>query len=1240
MAAIALLALIPATECLVAPRRPRLGASAPSGGDARYYLGIDLSTQSCTAIVVDAALDVAHRASVNFDASFPAYGTSNGMHATDDGVATSPVAMWLDGLDAVLELIPASLRQQVDGVSFSGQQHGSVYWSAAAAARLAGGARARRAAARGPHTKRARGRPIPRASGGFREALAPEAFAVADAPIWADASTQDQCDALEAALGGPGASRRRDGGTLLAMLHASRSGQSLSAAARAPRAANLFRAPAFPASAEDPALEGLETLLWQPHGRRRARRLADERAAAARARAAEPLEPRVLLRRAAVLLAVPTGARRALGVAPGLRPGARRRAARLGPLRRAPPGLRAPPARAAAAAPGDDGGGGGGGGGAYETVLRMHPAWAAKLRGTVRAWRARRDVEAAQRRKENKKKRREKSDEKARRKAAAAAPAPAPDVDTDAYTLGYDYLPAFSYSTAFSYSYDDDSTNDDCSCSTDDSAATTATICVLRDTTVCWGNLHRYIERTGTSPFDDIQGGRFGAPALGDLDDDGDLDLVVGEEDGIVSAVLKYYENIGNATSPTYEAVTGAASPFYGIDVGWRRKPALADVDGDGDLDLVVGDDDRALNYYENVGSAASPSYKEVDGDASPFDGIWVGEGCGHALGDVDGDGDLDLFVCAFNYYENVGSAASPSYKEVDGDASPFGVIGGSWPALADLDGDGDLDLVVGEYFGALYYYENVGSAASPSYAAVTGSANPFDGIDVGYDIAPALADLDGDGDLDLVVGRNYGALYYYEIVGPAASPNYAALTGTASPFDGIDVGDDIAPALADLDGDGDLDLVVGEEDGALNYFENVGSAASPSYVAVTGTANPFDGIDVGDYSAPAFGDVDGDGDLDLVVGCGMPSNSWDDNEKNGVLYYYENIGSAASPTYAAVTGAANPFDGIDVGYDSKPAFADLDDDGDLDLVVGKYDGALYYYENIGSAASPSYEAVNGSANPFDGIDVGYNSAPALADLDGDGDLDLFVGESTGVLNYYMNVGSATAPSYAAVPGTANPFDGVNVGFRGKPAFADLDGDGDLDLVVGEYFGGLNFFANGYCTQGDTACRKKGLCDLTNVVFAEASCQCLGGFDHEVPGEIEQCGECQAGFYGKTCEPCPQGGDEDPNAPRLTDTCGVAGSGRSRGKCDDGVRGDGTCACFGDVFSGSGCTEGTCPAGTVETATFDGYYNNAACTPCAAPFYAPDAGATSCKLADAGFFVDSLGASKQVACDAGKYSGS
>ncbi|KAK7233307.1 hypothetical protein SO694_00109010 [Aureococcus anophagefferens] len=451
---------------------------------------------------------------------------------------------------------------------------------------------------------------------------------------------------------------------------------------------------------------------------------------------------------------------------------------------------------------------------------------------------------------------------------------------------------------------------------------------------MCWGNYHSMVEVIVDSPFDGIDVGGDSAPALVDLDGDGDLDLVVGEKYG----TLYYYENVGSAASPSYEAVTGTASPFDGIDVGLHSAPAFADVDGDGDLDLVVGEEEGALYYYENVGSAASPTYAARTGTASPFDGIKVG-----------------------------------------------GNYGRSAPALADVDGDGDLDLVVGEGFGALYYYETVGSAASPSYAAVTGTASPFDGIDVGNRerSTPALADLDGDGDLDLVVGDRFYGLFYYENVGSAASPSYTAArssewpylsltekTGTANPFEGIDVGtstydvgiSDIAPALADLDGDGDLDLVVGDgyggPPGALYYYENVGNATSPTYAAVTGTANPFDGMYFWANSAPAFADLDGDGDLDLVVG-----------EYDGGIYYYENVGSAASPSYAAVTGTANPFDGIDVGT-SKLTFADLDGDGDLDLVVGAGDGVLYYYENVGDAASPSYAAVTGTASPVDGMDT------------------------------------------------------------------------------------------------------------------------------------------------------------------------------------------------------------------------------------------------------------------------------
>jgi Ca2+-binding RTX toxin-like protein len=323
------------------------------------------------------------------------------------------------------------------------------------------------------------------------------------------------------------------------------------------------------------------------------------------------------------------------------------------------------------------------------------------------------------------------------------------------------------------------------------------------------------------------------------------------------------------------------------------------------------------------------------------------------------------------------------------------------------------------------------------------------------------------------------------------SQPSFAQATGTANPFDGIDVGSASAPTLADLDGDGDLDAVVGEFDGTLKYFLNTGSATAPAFTEQTGTANPFNGVDVGFFSASTLADLDGDGDLDAVVG-----------EGGGTLKYFLNTGSTAVPVFVEQTGAANPFDGIAVGGSSTPALADLDGDGDLDAVVGQnLGGTLNYLLNTGSSTAPVFVEQTGAANPFNGTLQRSNAAPALVDLDGDGDLDAVVGDRDGRLSTFLNTGSSTAPTFVEQTSATNPFNGIVSAIPySAPTLADLDGDGDIDAVVGDTSGGLRTFLNtpaagipitvNVTEQNDigvtiVGSRKADLVDATNTVAGQ-----------------------------------------------------------------------------------------------------------------------------------------------------------
>ncbi len=256
------------------------------------------------------------------------------------------------------------------------------------------------------------------------------------------------------------------------------------------------------------------------------------------------------------------------------------------------------------------------------------------------------------------------------------------------------------------------------------------------------------------------------------------------------------------------------------------------------------------------------------------------------------------------------------------------------------------------------------------------------------------------------------------------------------------DIGENSNTTLGDLDGDGDLDLISGDLLGNFHYFENIGSSATPLF----GTAqlNPFSLSDIGDYSSPVFADLDGDGDLDLISG-----------DELGDFYYFPNNGTTSSPMFGAVQ--LNPFSLTDIGDYSSPELADMDGDGDLDLISGAKSGSFYYFENNGTVGVANFN-IAVDINPFSLADIGLYSAPSLKDLNNDGLLDLISGAKNGFFYYFNNSGTVTVPNFDFRQ--INPFGLFDVGSYSTPTFVDLDDDGDLDLMCGESLGKFKYSEN------------------------------------------------------------------------------------------------------------------------------------------------------------------------------------
>lgn len=405
----------------------------------------------------------------------------------------------------------------------------------------------------------------------------------------------------------------------------------------------------------------------------------------------------------------------------------------------------------------------------------------------------------------------------------------------------------------------------------------------------------------------------------------------------------------------------------FPVASGWlvdRSSPAVGNLDGDPQLEIVVGSIDRNVYAFNHDGSplAGWPVFVGAEVNSSP------------AIGDVDGDGVNEVVVGAG--WQDLTNDGAVWAFEADGTVMqgwPFvtrdlnlgpnghsdGVFG--TPALVDLTGDGKLEVVVGSFDQYLYAIRSDGSLLWEFFL---------------YDStwsSPAVGDLDGDGQPDIVI---------------------AAYTHAGFP-----------PGLPTVDGGG-----------IMWALERTG-AVKPGWPVVA--ALHFD-------SSPALGDLDGDGDLEIVIGTGQEVGT---PVGNKVFAYHHTGASVAGWPVTTVSDYIFP----------SPALGDLDSDGLPEVVVSSADGRLYAFNGNGTAlAGWPVQPTNES-----GLNGGLVGSPVIADLDNNGDLEVLIAIGWDIVGYNHN-GSFFKYGAEAQLRMHTLF---SVG--GTPAIADLDGNGRLDVLIG-----------------------------------------------------------------------------------------------------------------------------------------------------------------------------------------------
>ncbi len=531
-----------------------------------------------------------------------------------------------------------------------------------------------------------------------------------------------------------------------------------------------------------------------------------------------------------------------------------------------------------------------------------------------------------------------------------------------------------------------------------------------------------------------------------DIDNDSDYDLFTGAN----GAYVQFLKNSGTASLPYFKVEQDTLKDNNGDPIysEFGCNPVFADIDGDGDFDFISGNSVGTLNYYENIGTSTNFNLKFI---TNQWQGIIIISGSSHAssrhgassldFADIDADGDLDLFWGDFfsrslYFIENLGTATSPDmqvvYNRYPHNQDSVYTSGFNMPRFVDIDNDGDLDLFVSVLYDptvpqSLMFYRNDGNPSVNNFHQVT--ENYLKTLDVGNDSAPCFVDIDNDGDKDLFIGSTDnpdGSLVFLKNTGTTSQPSYLLVD---SVYFGIQNELSVSPAFSDLDDDGDYDLLVGNFDGTISVYLNIGTSSNADF-QLNGKLKDDTGntIDVGVYARPFFIDYDNDSDPDLAVGA-----------FNGKFYFYKNTGTPQDYNFTPDTTFIHRLNSsdpdspiIDVGDNSAPFFIDYDKDGDFDFFTGNRDGYIYYYRNDGTNVLPLWTLVT---NKFMEQDFGADAMPVFVDIDNDTDMDFLVGNLKGGLYLYRNqtvtgltnTNSDQIKNYFLISAYPNPFNSESV---------------------------------------------------------------------------------------------------------------------------------------------------------------------------------------------------------------------